>query len=88
MASDLFRKSNMSLEGKTNPYAAFGLTQNPFPTKPSVTAGAVDPRLNGSIYLEDLRSSEQHKFDLLFASVRKSGKPHDCVSNGLRNPTW
>ena len=54
MASDLFRKSNMSLEGKTNPYAAFGLTQNPFPTKPSVTAGAVDPRLNGSIYLLEI----------------------------------
>ena len=65
MNTDLFRQSAQPSGEAANPYARFGLTQNPFPTKPSVTVGGPDRRQNGSIYWEELRSVEQYKFEQL-----------------------
>lgn len=65
MTSNLFRKAPALSENKPNPYERFGLTQNPFPTKPSVSIGTPDPRQNGSIYIEELRANEQRKFEEL-----------------------
>ncbi len=65
MSANLFRRPAQDLHEKANLYAGFGLTQNPFPTKPSVTVGGPDPRQNGSIYIEELRSDEQRKFEQL-----------------------
>ncbi|MBV7330941.1 hypothetical protein KFU94_22415 [Chloroflexi bacterium TSY] len=65
MNTDLFRKSTARNLDCGNIFERFGLTQNPFPDKPSVTIAAPDPKQNGSIYLESLRESEQLKFDQL-----------------------
>lgn len=70
MNLDLLRKVSPSTKPIENKYAVFNFSQNPFPTKSSVTIGSPDIRENGSIYLKDLREKEQTKFvRLLIPSV-------------------
>jgi hypothetical protein len=63
--SSLFRKATVPTIQPSNPYERFGLTQNPFPDRPSVVLGSEDPRLNGSIYRADLRQQEEQAFERL-----------------------
>jgi hypothetical protein len=69
----IFRKPTQALREEANLYERFGLRQNPFPTKPSVTVGGPDPRQNGSIYIEELRVDEQQRFEQLL--IPKSERP-------------
>ena len=71
---DLFRKATISLTPKKNLYEQFGLTQNPFPYKQSIIVGSSDPRLNGSIYLPDIRQEEQRRFEELM--IPDLSRPH------------
>jgi hypothetical protein len=61
--NDLLRRVESTPSPIETKYAIFNFTQNPFPTKPSVTIGSPDIRENGSIYLSDLRRKEQAKFE-------------------------
>lgn len=63
MSIDLLRRVEPTPTPIETKYAIFNFTQNPFPTKPSVTIGSPDNRENGSIYLPDLRRKEQAKFE-------------------------
>jgi len=63
--NDLFRKALVSLKPRENKYKKFALSQNPFPFEPGVKLGNPDPRVNGTIYLRDLRKEEQDKFEKL-----------------------
>jgi len=64
-SESLFRRAPAAAPLAPNAYERFGLTQNPFPDKPSVVPGSNDPRLNGSIYWADLRQQEQQTFERL-----------------------
>ena len=48
-----------------NPYARFGLTQNPFPDSPTIAPGSDNPKRSGEIYCADLRVSEEADFERL-----------------------
>lgn len=56
-----------------NPYARFGLTQNPFPDSPTIVPDSSDPRRNGEIYRADLRATEEAQFERLL--VPRPGQP-------------
>lgn len=65
MSSDLLRQVVPVQKPIENKYAVFNFTQNPFPKKSSVIIGSPDNRENGSIYLANLRQTEQGKFEEL-----------------------
>ena len=64
-SGSLLRRAPAAAEPAPNLYERFGLTQNPFPDKPSVVRGSEDRRLNGSIYWADLREREERDFERL-----------------------
>lgn len=65
MSNNLFRKSKKNIVSQQNKYGVFDLKRNPFPSKPGVTLGSPNPVENGSIYLSEMRTSEQEDFDKL-----------------------
>jgi len=52
-------------EAAVNRYERFGWDRNPFPDRLGVVPGGEDPRSNGSIYVESVRSREQRRFEEL-----------------------
>ncbi|MCP4150653.1 MAG: hypothetical protein GY757_23100 [bacterium] len=54
-------------------YERFNFTKNPFPKNPSVTIGADDPRVNGSIYCPELVKTEEEQFEELL--IPKPNRP-------------
>lgn len=73
MSHNLLRRAAKPAKPKPNKYEKFGLTQNPFPAKPSITVGSRDDRENGSIYLPELREKQQSRFeDLLIPHPDRS----------------
>jgi hypothetical protein len=72
----LFRWTTPATPTAPNPYARFGFKWNPFPDKPGVLPGGVDPRSNGSIYVEAPRMQEQRRFEeLLLPRPDRTARP-------------
>lgn len=59
------RRSAVPIGIPEETYRRFGLTQNPFPNRPTVVRDSEDPRLNGTLYEPKLREQEQFKFERL-----------------------
>jgi hypothetical protein len=73
--SPLFRTS-ISPATLSNPYGRFGFKWNPFPEKPGVLPESEDPRINGSIYVEQARIEQQRRFEeLLVPRTDLSARP-------------
>jgi len=63
MDNNLFRKVDKNVVSKTSKYEQFGFTRNPFPKHPGVIMNNPDNRQNGTIYLRELRTSEETQFE-------------------------
>lgn len=61
MDNKLLRKPK-KVEDVENKYEFLGFTQNPFPNEPAVKPYSADPRVNGSIFLEKIRTEEIKAF--------------------------
>lgn len=64
--SDLFRqvdKKSISKNSTEGRYQKFGFSRNPFPNKTSITINDIDNRNNGSIYIPELRETENKEFE-------------------------
>jgi hypothetical protein len=56
--ADWLRKSQVLPSEKENPFERFGLSQNPFPNRPSIVIGS-----DNLPYLPDLRAQEEQQFE-------------------------
>lgn len=76
VGNPLFRRALPPAQSE-NPYARYGLTQNPFPTAPTIVPGSDDPRNNGAIYRPELRAAEQRRFEelLIPGAIRPEQRP-------------
>jgi hypothetical protein len=73
MEHNLFRKVNKTQSQKLPKYENLGFHRNPFPRHPGVNINDPDNRQNGSIYLRELRSSEEQQFEkILIPSENKT----------------
>ena len=63
MDNSLFRKVDKEKKKDTSKYEVYGFNRNPFPKHPGVIMNNPDDRQNGSIYLKELRTSEEHQFE-------------------------
>ena len=57
-SANLLRKPQIVPGKKDNPFERFGLSQNPFPNKPSLVVGSDNPP-----YLAELRAKEEREFE-------------------------
>lgn len=73
MDNPLLRKVEPPNPSAPNPYASLGLRDNPFPMEPGLSPASGDPRVNGSIYSEQLFSEKQIEFER-FMVPGKNGK--------------
>lgn len=74
-SSNPFLRRSQPMPVIENPYARFGLTQNPFPDSPTIVPGSDDPRRNGEIYYADLRKSEETQFENLLIPSAERPEP-------------
>jgi hypothetical protein len=72
MSNPLFRSPNQ-VQPSANPYERLEYRGNPFPERPAIVPNSVDPRCNGSIYVEQARGQEQQRFEELL--IPKPGQP-------------
>lgn len=73
MDNKLLRKPKIT-EDVENKYMFLGLSQNPFPNEPAVKPYSPDSRVNGSIFLEEIREEEIKSFkDHIVNSPNKIG---------------
>jgi len=70
----LFRQT-LTPKDAANQYARFGLSQNPFPTSPTINPLSTDPRDNGDIYCASLREKEEKKFEALLIPNANQSEP-------------
>jgi hypothetical protein len=59
----LLNRPSTPEDAPVNIWHRLGLERNPFPDRPGVTPGSLDPRSNGSIYVESIRRAQQGRFD-------------------------
>ena len=74
----LLRKSQ-PLPAEQSPYRRFCLTDNPFPSSPTITPESSDPRVNGDIYCEDLRLEAQARFERLLIPGKDGVTPRSLA---------
>jgi hypothetical protein len=65
MENPLLRRIVRSEQSETNRYETFNLRNNPFPLDPGLSPSSDDPRVNGSIYNEELFLDKQNQLDQL-----------------------
>jgi len=65
MENPLLRRVPRTRKPETNRYEALGLKNNPFPIDPGLSPGSGDPRVNGSIYNNELFIDKQNQLDRL-----------------------
>jgi len=63
MDNSLFRKVDKEKKKDSSKYEVYGFKRNPFPKHPGVIMNNPDDRQNGSIYLKELRTSEESQFE-------------------------
>jgi hypothetical protein len=78
LGNPLLRRSQTALPAE-NPYARFGLKENPFPDVPAIVPGGNDPRTNGTIYDASLRASESDRFERLLLPHIDSSEQRSMV---------
>lgn len=73
----LLKKASAKIDTKeSNKYEAFHLSENPFPTMPSVNESSTEKKYNGSIYEESIREEEYKKFANNFLKVPQNNPDH------------
>ncbi len=74
----LLNKPSTPADVPENIWHRLGLERNPFPDRPGVTPGGLDPRSNGSIYVESIRAPQQSRFDELL--IPKPNRSTRCMA--------
>lgn len=74
----LLKRPSPPAEIPANIWHRLGLECNPFPDRPGVTPGGLDPRSNGSIYVESIRVPQQARFDELL--IPKPNRSTRCMA--------
>lgn len=75
MENPLLRKASSEIKPSEDRYEFLGLIENPFPLEPSLSPGSGDPRLNGSIYSEDLTSDKENDLAKLLIPSHENVNP-------------
>jgi hypothetical protein len=65
MENPLLRRIARPKQPETNRYEVFDLRNNPFPLDPGLSPSSDDPRVNGSIYNDELFIDQQNRLDQL-----------------------
>ena len=79
MTNPLLRTPTVAPRERRNRYERIGFRGNPFPAEPGIVPGSPDPRLNGSIYSEQLHKDKQTVFDRLLIPAHDRPEPRSLV---------
>ncbi len=79
MNSQLLRKPTIAPQRQANRYEPLGLTDNPFPQRPTLVPTSADPRENGTIYSDDLHADKASGFRRLLIPTAE-GRPVHSIA--------
>ncbi|MDH5720656.1 MAG: hypothetical protein OEZ13_08565 [Spirochaetia bacterium] len=72
----LLKKPKLKITKSHNRYGKFDLSENPFPSEPTVNRESSDPRINGNIFEGKIRQKEYEKIRDNFLMISQSDLNH------------